>query len=598
MTPLMRLLAARAPADGAGPGQVLIAWGGAVLLAIGLVVLGRLHRTGRITWLARVAERTEHSRLLRGLPGWSALPMALALPSLVVALIGLYWSIALRITFGARSPYSDLAHLPLLLGLFGLFTAGVLAIVLPRGARPGRAPVRITADWHAPASGLVLVIAGGYALLGFALDGIWHRIYGEDVTLWGPTTLMLVGGTGLSLVAVSLLEREGRFVRTGRAETMRANFVRRGMLSGALLLGLSVFQTEFDFGVPQFRMVFHPLLIAIAAGCALVTARLWVGRGGAFFAVGCYLVVRGGIVLLLGPGFDELSSGIPLYLVEALCVEIASVALARRPLLLGTASGLLIGTIGFTSEYLWTQVIFRLPWEPDMLAEGVAMSLAGGVAGGVLGALLVQALRGELSRGVVRHGAFAGALAVIVLAVVNGVIGSAPAGVTANVAMDPKTHQAEIRISPPNVAENPTWLTVTGWAGGGLHVDRLQEVAPGVFRTHTPIPLEAHWKTMVRLHHGRSIVAVPIDLPRAAPLDVSAQPVFSRKATSEFDLLQREAAPGVPSWLWSAATVVALVGSLLLVVLLGWAAQRIGRAISGPPCTEQLSFSPRATAES
>ncbi|MFC7343049.1 hypothetical protein [Saccharopolyspora griseoalba] len=598
MTSLMRPLADRAPADGAGPEQVLVAWGGAVLLAVGLVALGRAHRTGRITWLARVSERAEHSRLLRGLPGWSALPMALALPSVVVALIGLYWSIALRITTGARSPHADLAHLPLLLGLFGLFTAGVLAIVLPRGERPGRASVRITADWHAPASGLVLVIAGGYALLGFALDGVWHRIYGEDVTLWGPTTLMLIGGTGLSLVAVSLLEREGRFVRTGRAETMRANYVRRGMLSGALLLGLSVFQTEFDFGVPQFRMVFHPLLIALAAGCALVTARMWVGRGGALFAVGCYLVVRGGILLLLGPAFDELSSGIPLYLVEALCVEIAAVALARRPLLLGIAAGLLIGTIGFTCEYLWTQLAFRLPWEPDMLVEGVAMSLAGGVAGGLLGALLVQALRGELSGAVVRNGTFAGALAVVVLAVANGVIGSAPSGVTANVALDPETHQAEIRISPPDLAQNPTWLTVTGWAGGGLHVDRLQEVAPGVYRTHTPVPLDAHWKTMVRLHHGRSIVAVPIDLPRAAPLDVSARPTFSRQATSEFDLLQREAAPGVPGWLWHAATAVVLVCSLALVVLLGWAAQRIGRAISGPPCTEKLPFAPRASAES
>lgn len=597
MPSLMRFLADRAPVDGAGPNQVLIAWGSAALLAALLVVLARGHRTGRISWLARVAERAELCRLLRGLPGWSALPMALALPSVVVALVGLYWSIALRITFGARSPDSYLAHFPLLLGLLGLFTAGVLAVVLPR-ERPGRAAVRITANWYAPTSGLVLAIAGGYALLGFALDGIWHRIYGEDVTLWGPTTLMLIGGTGLSLVAVSLLEREGRFVRTGRAETMRANYLRRGMLSGALLLGLSVFQTEFDYGVPQFRMVFHPLLIAVAAGCALVTARLWVGRGGALFAVAWYLVVRGGIVLLLGPVFGELSSGIPLYVVEALCVEIAAVALARRPLLLGTASGLLIGTIGFTCEYLWTRVGFRLPWEPDMLVEGVAMSLAGGVAGGVLGALLVQALRGELSRALVRTSAFAGALALIVVAVANGVVGSAPGGVTANVAVDPKTHQAEIRISPPDVAENPTWLTVTGWAGGGLHVDRLQEVSPGVFRTHRPIPIEAHWKTMLRLHHGRSMVAVPIDLPRAAPLDVSTRPAFSRPAISEFDLLQREAAPGVPSVLWPAATAVVLVCSLSLVLLLGWAAQRIGRAISGPPCTEKVLFAPRTSAES
>ncbi|WP_344134951.1 hypothetical protein [Saccharopolyspora halophila] len=598
MTSLMRLPPDRVPVADAGPDQVLIASGSAALLAVLLLALGYGHRTGRVTWLARTAERAERIWLLRGLPGWSALPLVLALPSLVVALVGLYWSIALRITHGQAGPLVGLAHVPLLSGLFGLFTAGVLASVLPLGERPGRASVRITRDWHAPTSGVVLAATGGYALLGFPLDGIWHRIYGEDVTLWGPTTLMLIGGTGFSLIAVSLLEREGRFVSTGRAETMRANYLRRGMLSGALLLGLSVFQTEFDFGVPQFRMVFHPLLIAIAAGCALVTARMWVGRGGALFAVGCYVLVRGGIALLLGPAFDQLSSGIPLYVVEALCVEIAAVALMRRPLLLGTASGLLIGTIGFTSEYLWTRAAFRLPWEPDMLVEGVAMSLVGGVAGGLLGALLVQALRGELPRAVVRNGAFAGALAAIVLAVANGAIGSAPAGVTASVALDPNTHQAEIRISPPDAAENPTWLNVTGWAGGDLHVDRLREISPGVFRTREPVPLEGGWKTMLRLHHGRSIVAVPIDLPRYAPLDTSVDREFRRDAIPEFELLQREAAPAVPRELWPAASAVVLTVSLSLLVVLGWAAQRIGRAISGPPCQEKLPFVSRVRAES
>ena len=39
---------------------------------------------------------------------------------------------------------------------------------------------------------------------------------------------------------------------------------------GGLLIGLSTFQAEFDFGVPQFHMAFHPVLIAIAAGVALV----------------------------------------------------------------------------------------------------------------------------------------------------------------------------------------------------------------------------------------------------------------------------------------------------------------------------------------
>ena len=42
---------------------------------------------------------------------------------------------------------------------------------------------------------------------------------------------------------------------------------------GGLLIGLSTFQAEFDFGVPQYRAVLQPALIALAAGVALVAAR-------------------------------------------------------------------------------------------------------------------------------------------------------------------------------------------------------------------------------------------------------------------------------------------------------------------------------------
>ena len=49
----------------------------------------------------------------------------------------------------------------------------------------------------------------------------------------------------------------------------------RVALSGGLLIGLSTFQAEFDFGVPQFRFVFQPMLIMLAAGVGLVAARLW-----------------------------------------------------------------------------------------------------------------------------------------------------------------------------------------------------------------------------------------------------------------------------------------------------------------------------------
>ena len=71
-------------------------------------------------------------------------------------------------------------------------------------------------------------------------------------------------------------DRAGGAVRRGGRRRTRAGAAPSGgspacaaiSLPGALLLGLSTFQAEFDFGVPQFRMVFQPMLIMLAAGVA------------------------------------------------------------------------------------------------------------------------------------------------------------------------------------------------------------------------------------------------------------------------------------------------------------------------------------------
>ena len=70
--------------------------------------------------------------------------------------------------------------------------------------------MRISGDWYAPLGGVAMLAASAFALIGFPLDDVWHRIFGQDVTLWGPTHLMLIGGAGLTLIGSSILIVEGR----------------------------------------------------------------------------------------------------------------------------------------------------------------------------------------------------------------------------------------------------------------------------------------------------------------------------------------------------------------------------------------------------
>ena len=62
---------------------------------------------------------------------------------------------------------------------------------------------------------MLLAACGAFALAGFPLDDLWHRLFGQDVTLWGPTHLMLIGGAGMTLIAQAVLLQEGLRARPG-----------------------------------------------------------------------------------------------------------------------------------------------------------------------------------------------------------------------------------------------------------------------------------------------------------------------------------------------------------------------------------------------
>src|SRR3954453_2168777 len=315
------LAAAPKPAGGAALDQVAIATGGATAASLAVWWLIRGHRAGKLRALDRAAALTER---VTGLPGWTALPTGVAPASLLVALLGMYWDISLHIDDGRDAgPLANPAHYLILAGLYGIFAAGFLAIVLPEG-KPSERAIRISGDWYAPLGGVAMMASAAFALIGFPLDDIWHRIFGQDVTLWGPTHLMLIGGAGLTLIgsAILIVEGRGETVEEPAGRNLADRIVariaegRRFFAMGGLLIGLSTFQAEFDFGVPQFQLVLEPIMLAFAAGVALVAARIWIGRGAALGAALFFIAVRGVISLIVGDVFGETMPHFPLHLSE------------------------------------------------------------------------------------------------------------------------------------------------------------------------------------------------------------------------------------------------------------------------------------------
>ena len=565
----------------------------AIVIAIGLA-----HRTGRTSFLKRAATKTEsHMRL----PGWSALPGEIVALGLIVALVGMYWDISLHIDQGRDpGPLANPAHYLILAGLFGAFVAGFFSIVLG-DERLGKSGVRIAGDWRAPVGGIMLFACAAFSLLGFPLDDGWHRLFGQDVTLWGPTHLMLFGGAALTIVGRSALLVEG--IRAAK-DNVRWLTWQRASLCGGFLIGMSTFQGEFDFGVPQFQLLFHPVLIAFAGGIALVTARIWAGPGGALIAAGFFIAIRGLIAVLVGPVFGEALPHFPLYLAEAALVEVAALALLRRgPLAFGAGAGALIGTVGVAAEWGWSHVWMPLPWPSELMPEGAVAGLAAALAGALIGSLIGAALASDrvaLPRGA--GVALAASLAAVFLVTGYGLRASEPEGVRAIVQLtDAESGErggrhanARVTLEPRDAADDALWLNATSWQGGGLVVDRLRRVGPGVYETTEPIPVAGDWKTLVRLHRGDQIAGVPVYLPRdeAIPAPaVAAGDGFTREFVPDRKILQREAkeASGAVT-AFGYLTVLAI--ALGLLALMTWGLRRLaldGAANAAPPGAAERS---------
>jgi hypothetical protein len=584
------------PAGGAAIGQIVIATVAANVIAGGLAWVGMRYRAGRPSPLNPLAKFSER---VSGLPAWAAIPAATVTGSLIIALFGMLWDISLHIADGRdEGPLANPAHYFILAGLFGVFAAGFLSMVLPR-EKPSSSAIRIRGDWHAPLGGVLITACGAFALIGFPLDDVWHRMFGQDVTLWGPTHLMLITGASMTLVGLAVLMVEARRAQESSTsprvsverEPSWARALKHVALPGAFLLGLSTFQAEFDFGVPQFRFVFEPMMVMLAAGASLVAARVWLGRGAAIGAALFFLAMRGLMALIVGPGFGEPIPHFPLYVVEAILVEAIALRISvRRPLAFGLASGGLIGTVGLAAEWGWSHVFMPIPWPSALLPEAALAGFAVAVAGSLVGAWIGGRLSAdEMPEGRTPSLRWAAAAAAAVLAGLTGMFLMKPAdeGVRASVVLTDaapgpnREVNATVRVSPD--PGEPEWLTATAWQGGGLVVDRLERVGPGVYRTTEPIPVHGTWKSLIRLHDGRSLSGIPVFLPDdpAIPAKgVPAEPRFTREFQADHEILQREQKGGSPALVALAyGTVIGIALSFL--ALLAWGVHRLAARRGG-----------------
>jgi hypothetical protein len=155
-----------------------------------------------------------------------------------------------------------------------------------------------------------------------------------------------------------------------------------------------------------------------------------------------------------------------------------------------------------------------------------------------------------------------------------------------------------VRFNPPNaVSDDPNWVSVLAWQGGlgnerGQFIDHLDRVGPGHYVSTKPMPVSGQWKTLLRVHDGTTLTAVPIYLagdPGIGAEEVPAEAQFTRPFVSEITILQRERSPDIPASLWLIGCLIVLVCTLAMIAGISWGGGRINQ---NEPSGSQAEFEP------
>ena len=504
-----------------------------------LVATGNREPGRTIGLIPRAAASLER---VTGLPAWSAGGVGMGGGALVIAVIGFLWDVAWHIDYGRDEFLFTPAHSMIVIGLLLLVVASVVSIVL---ATVGRADVgfRLKA-LRIPYSALALGVLGAGAIAGFPLDELWHGAYGVDVTMWGPTHLLMIGGASFCPIALWLMLTEAG------PEANQGHFavVRRTLLAGAVLIGLSTFQGEFDFGVPQFQQLYHPMLIAVAASIALIAAREALGRWGAVKAVAFFLGARVALALLIGQALNHVIPRFPLYLGAALAVELVwHVARDAHPVSKALTAGALVGTVGLGTEWAWTSLWGWHPWGSSLF-PGILWAALIALPGAVIGLAMGRGLswREHVTSSRVLLASAASIVLLLALPFPRNDIDA-----TARIATEPVSEGlVDVTVTTDPTIGETDWAEVLAWQGGHMDAVPLESTGPGAYRSAEPVPVGDEWKTLVRFVRKDVMVAAPIFMPKDPAIGASEVPVVPVRDANlirDTDLLLREAKTG-PGW--------------------------------------------------
>jgi hypothetical protein len=317
------------------------------------------------------------------------------------------------------------------------------------------------------------------------------------------------------------------------------------------------------------------------------------GRGAAIGAALFFLGGRGLLTLAVGPLLGRSTQHIPLYIAEAVLVElVALVVRTERQITFGAAAGAAIGTVGLAAEWGWSHLWMPYPWHASMFPEAALLGLAAALAGGVVGGLIGRSLLPpDATRQPTPRGAAGLAWAAVAACLAIPMPVQAHKSWNATVTLHPVADAAgaaarvELQVAPAGAPQHADFFEALAWQGakkgdGGLVLAPFHSLGGGCYATDKAVPLHGTWKTMVVLHKGDGLQDIPLYLPEDKAIPAPAVITASGTTTHfmrEKDVLQREATGGNVNLQRAAYAGLTLL-AMAWITAMAWGLRRLGPA--------------------
>ncbi len=275
-----------------------------------------------------------------------------ALLANVLQLAGVYWDVGWHHARG-RDTFWSPPHMAIYAGVALALLAAVAGLL---GERRSRGAYRVAA------------LGPTLQVVAAPVDELWHRIIGQDVSIWSPPHLLGVCGGMVGVLGWILLLARSRVADGPVRRERDAAFAFTVLLLAGALFALG----EYDHDQAARGPGLYPTLASLLAPWILVASRLWTGRAwaGTWVAVGYTLVRLALAVGVWGIGLPWM--GIPpLIVVAAIVLDLATDR--RGPAVGGALFGLAFTLSDYPATWLWSGRTWGgLEWAGTLAAAAAA----------------------------------------------------------------------------------------------------------------------------------------------------------------------------------------------------------------------------------